>query len=124
MKFDVCRNNKVHYTIGETYLLHIVNVPVNNHLFFKVASHNLMVVLVDASYTIDTLMLTSGQTIDVLLTTNQAKAKYYMFAKVYTTQSESNIDNSTTNAILSYMVSNASTTPIFPDIQFTMTLQL
>lgn len=70
---------------GKTYLLHIVNATVNNHLFFKVSSHNLMVVSVDASYTnpytTDTLMLTSGHNIDVLLIANQAKAKYYMATK-------------------------------------------
>ena len=105
---------------GKTYLLRIVNVAVNNHLFFKVESHNLVVVSVDASYTkpytTDTLMLTSGQTIDVLLTYNQAKVKYYMAAKVYTTQSESNIENSTTTAILRYVGSNASATLIFLDL--------
>lgn len=51
---------------GKTYIRCIVNDAVNNHLFFKVASHNLMVVSVDTSYTkpytIDTLMLTSSQT--------------------------------------------------------------
>ena len=49
---------------GKTYLLLIVNAVVNTRLFFKVASHNLTVVSMDASYTkpytIDTLMLTSG----------------------------------------------------------------
>ncbi|GLJ45708.1 hypothetical protein SUGI_0962010 [Cryptomeria japonica] len=105
---------------GKTYLLCIVNAAVNNHLFFKIASHNLTVVSVDASYTkpytTDILMLTSGQTTDVLLTANQAEARYYMAAKVYTTQSEANIDNTTTTAILGYVGSNSSATPILPDL--------
>ncbi|XP_057832436.2 laccase-3 [Cryptomeria japonica] len=105
---------------GKTYLLRIVNAAVNNHLFFKVASHNLTVVSVDASYTkpytTDILMLTSGQTTDVLLTANQVTAKYYIGAKVYTTQAEANIDNTTTTAIMSYVGSNASATPIIPEL--------
>ncbi|XP_057836596.2 laccase-3-like [Cryptomeria japonica] len=105
---------------GKTYLLRIVNAAVNNHLFFKVASHNLTVVSVDASYTkpytTDILMLTSGQTTDVLPTANQVKAKYYIAAKVYTTQDEGNFDNTTTTAIMSYVGSNASATPICPEL--------
>ncbi|GLJ45693.1 hypothetical protein SUGI_0961720 [Cryptomeria japonica] len=105
---------------GKTYLLRIVNAAVNNHLFFKIASHNVTVVAVDASYTkpytTDILVLSSGQTADVLLTANQAKAKYYMAAKLYTTQSLANIDNTTTTAILSYRGSSSSATPILPDL--------
>ncbi|XP_057867161.1 laccase-12-like [Cryptomeria japonica] len=111
---------------GKTYLLRIVNAAVYNHLFLKVASHNLTVVAMDASYTkpytTDILMLTSGQTIDVLLTANQAEAKYYMAAKVYTIQSEANIDNTTTTAILSYVGSKSSTTPILPEYNDTATV--
>ncbi|GLJ45716.1 hypothetical protein SUGI_0962090 [Cryptomeria japonica] len=104
---------------GKTYLLRLVNATVNNHLFFKIASHNLTVVAVDASYTkpytTDILILSSGQTTDILLTVNQAQAKYSMAAKVYTTMPETNF-NTTTTAILSYVGSNSSATPIFPEL--------
>ncbi|GLJ45687.1 hypothetical protein SUGI_0961650 [Cryptomeria japonica] len=111
---------------GKNYLLRIVNAAVYNHLFFMVASHNLTVVAVDTSYTkpyiTDILVLSSGQIADVLLTANQAKAKYYMAAKVYTTHSEANIDNTTTTAILSYVGSKSSTTPILPEYNDTATV--
>ncbi|GLJ45707.1 hypothetical protein SUGI_0961980 [Cryptomeria japonica] len=112
---------------GKTYLLRIVNAAVNNHLFFKVASHNLTVVAVDASYTkpytTDILVLSSGQTADVLLTANQAEAKYYMAASVYTTQGF--YDKTNTTAILNYVGSNSSATPIglnLPEFNDTATL--
>ncbi|XP_059067394.1 laccase-12-like [Cryptomeria japonica] len=105
---------------GKTYLLRIVNAADNNHLFLKIASHNLTVVAVDASYTkpyrTDILILSSGQTTDVLLIANQAQAKYYMAAKEYTTIPEGNFDNTTTTVILSYVGSNASATPICPEL--------
>ncbi|GLJ51989.1 hypothetical protein SUGI_1104960 [Cryptomeria japonica] len=82
---------------GKTYLLRIVNATVNNHLFFKIASHNLTVVAVDAyytkPYTKDIMLITPGQTTSVLLTANQAIAKYYIAANVYTTQSIGFFDN-------------------------------
>ncbi|XP_057834707.2 laccase-12-like [Cryptomeria japonica] len=112
---------------GKNYLLRIVNAAVNNHLFFKVASHNLTVVAVDASYTkpytTDILVLSSGQTADVLLTANQAEAKYYMTASVYTTQGF--YDKTNTTAILNYVGSNSSATPIglnIPEFNDTATL--
>ncbi|GLJ51988.1 hypothetical protein SUGI_1104900 [Cryptomeria japonica] len=103
---------------GKTYLLRIVNVAVNNHLFFKIASHNLIVVAIDACYTkpyiIDIMLITPCQTADVLLTANQAIAKYYIAANVYTTQSIGFFDNTTTTAILSYVGSHSSATPSLP----------
>ncbi|KAH9294910.1 hypothetical protein KI387_038498, partial [Taxus chinensis] len=105
---------------GKTYLLRIVNAAVNNHLFFKIASHNLTVVGADASYTkpytTDILFITPGQTSDVLLTANQAQGNYYMAASVYTTMAVGNFDNTTTTAIVHYEGSPSSAAPILPQL--------
>ncbi|GLJ51940.1 hypothetical protein SUGI_1103780 [Cryptomeria japonica] len=109
---------KISVQRGKTYLLRIVNAAVNNHLFFKIASHNFTVVALDACYTkpytTDIMLITPGQTADVLLTANQAIAKYYIAANVYTTQSIGFFDNTTTTAILSYVGSHSSATPSLP----------
>ncbi|GLJ52123.1 hypothetical protein SUGI_1108630 [Cryptomeria japonica] len=105
---------------GRTYLLRIVNAALNDHLFFKIASHSFTVVSVDGSYTkpytTDVMMISPGQTTDVLLTANQAPGKYYMAARAYTTQTAGNFDNTTTTAIVNYMGSPSSTTPILPQL--------
>ncbi|GLJ45710.1 hypothetical protein SUGI_0962030 [Cryptomeria japonica] len=60
---------------------------------------------------------------DVLLTANQAEAKYYMATSVYTTQGFYDKTNAT--AILNYVGSNSSATPIglnLPEFNDTATL--
>ncbi|GLJ37011.1 hypothetical protein SUGI_0749940 [Cryptomeria japonica] len=105
---------------GKTYLLRIINAAVNSELFFKIASHNITVVAVDASYTkpytTDVMFIAPGQTADVLLTTNQLPAKYYMAASIYTDQAIGNFDNTTTTAILDYVGSHPSAKPILPQL--------
>ncbi|XP_059068974.1 laccase-12-like [Cryptomeria japonica] len=112
--------SKISVEQGRTYLLRIVNAAVNNHLFFKIASHNLTVVAVDACYTkpytTDIMLISPGQTADVLLTADQPLAKYYIAAKAYTTQAIGSFDNTTTTAILSYVGSPSSATPSFPQL--------
>ncbi|KAL9278043.1 putative laccase [Arabidopsis thaliana] len=72
---------------GKTYLLRIVNAALNTHLFFKIANHNVTVVAVDAVYSTpyltDVMILTPGQTVDALLTADQAIGKYYMATLPY-----------------------------------------
>lgn len=103
---------------GETYLLRIINAALNNHLFFKIANHNLTVVAVDASYTTpyatDVVVLSPGQTSDVLFTADQPPGLYYMAAHPY------NIiplfDNTTTTGVIAYSRANPTTTlmPVLP----------
>nr|CAD1826863.1 unnamed protein product [Ananas comosus var. bracteatus] len=65
---------KVLVEYGKTYLLRVINAAINNELFFAVAGHKLTVVGTDASYTkpftTDFIMITPGQTFDVLLEAN------------------------------------------------------
>ncbi|KAL8162560.1 hypothetical protein V2J09_014049 [Rumex salicifolius] len=70
---------------GKTYLLRIINAAMNEDLVFAVGGHNLTVVGTDAAYIepieTDHIMITSGQTMDVLFVANQATQYYYMEAK-------------------------------------------
>ncbi|XP_022983313.1 laccase-4-like [Cucurbita maxima] len=65
---------------GKTYLLRIINAALNEELFFKVAGHKLTVVEVDATYVkpfkTDTVLITPGQTTNVLLTADRKSGKY------------------------------------------------
>jgi len=103
---------------GETYLLRIVNAALNTGHFFKIADHEFTVVAVDACYTkpykTDVIVISAGQTTDVLLTANQSLGKYYMAARPYNNQAAGNFDNSTTTAILEYIGAKNSTLPILP----------
>ena len=66
--------SKVEVEYGKTYLLRVVNAAINNELFFAVAGHRLTVVGMDAAYTkpytVDTIMITPGQAMDLLLYAN------------------------------------------------------
>jgi laccase len=72
---------------GETYLLRIVNSCLNFGLFFAVANHSLTVVQLDSAYvqpfTVNTVLVAPGQTLDALLTANQSAGRYYMAATPY-----------------------------------------
>ncbi|KAJ9675319.1 hypothetical protein PVL29_024320 [Vitis rotundifolia] len=67
---------------GKTYLLRIINAIMNKEMFFMVASHSLTVVGTDGAYIkpINTsyIMITPGQTMDVLITADQYPSYYYM----------------------------------------------
>ncbi|KAG5550379.1 hypothetical protein RHGRI_015364 [Rhododendron griersonianum] len=100
---------------GVTYLLRIINVALNNELFFKIANHTMTVVAVDACYTnpmvTDVIVITPGQTIDVLLTANQPPASYYMAAHAYDSLG-ANFDKTTTRGIITYGNAASSTAPM------------
>ncbi|KAL3826070.1 hypothetical protein ACJIZ3_022099 [Penstemon smallii] len=102
---------------GMTYLLRIINAALNNELFFRIANHNLSVVAIDASYTdpytTDIVVVSPGQTTDVLFTANQTQGQYYMAAHPYASAAGVPFDNTTTTGIIIY---NGSTTsvPIMP----------
>ncbi|KAK3027893.1 hypothetical protein RJ639_040834 [Escallonia herrerae] len=93
---------------GKTYLLRIINAALNQELFFSVANHTLTVVEVDAVYTkpfrTTAIMITPGQTTNVLLTANQfpdSTGMFVMAARPYLT-SVFPFDNSTTIGFLKY----------------------
>ncbi|WVZ14396.1 hypothetical protein V8G54_011962 [Vigna mungo] len=90
---------------GKTYLFRIINAAMNEEMFFGVANHNLILVGIDGSYTkpLNTsfIMITPGQTMDVLVSTNQPKGLYYIAASPFFDGNDRD-DNSPTTAILEY----------------------
>jgi len=92
---------------GKTYMLRIINAALNDELFFSIAGHPLTVD-VDAVYikpiTLETIIITPGQTTNVLLTTKPSYpgATYYMLAAPYSTARPGTFDNTTVAGILEY----------------------
>eukprot|EP00250_Pteridium_aquilinum_P020581 c24868_g1_i1 orf=135-1919(-) len=72
---------------GRTYLLRLINAALNNEHFFTLAKHNLTVVEADGEYTLPytthTVVLTPGQTLNVLVTADQPPADYFMGMTAY-----------------------------------------
>ncbi|KAM0941210.1 putative laccase [Dioscorea sansibarensis] len=91
---------------GETNLFRIINSALNTELFVSIAGHTMTVVGADASYTkpfkTSVLMLGPGQTTDVLVTTDQPPARYYIAARAYSSAQGVPFDNTTTTAIVQY----------------------
>ncbi|CAK7327631.1 unnamed protein product [Dovyalis caffra] len=92
---------------GKAYLLRMINAALNDELFFSIANHTLTVVEVDAIYVkpfdTDTLLITPGQTTNVLLKTkpHHPNANFFMSARPYVT-GQGPFDNSTVAGILEY----------------------
>ncbi|KAK5770285.1 hypothetical protein PVK06_046435 [Gossypium arboreum] len=92
---------------GKTYLLHLVNAALNDELFFSIANHTLTVVDVDVVYVkpfeTETLLITPGQTTNVILKTKPSypNATFFMTARPYVT-GQGTFDNSTVAGILEY----------------------
>ncbi|XP_078150428.1 laccase-4-like [Carex rostrata] len=92
---------------GKTYLLRIINAALDDELFFSIANHSLTIVEVDAvyvkSFTTKTLLITPGQTTNVLLTTHAQYpgANFFMEARPYVT-GPGTFDNTTVAGILEY----------------------
>ncbi|XP_075650907.1 laccase-14-like [Castanea sativa] len=90
---------------GKTYLLRIINSIMNEEQFFGIAKHNLTVVGSDGAYLkpINTnyIMITPGQTMDVLVTANQSPSLYYIASTPFA-DTTAPYDNTTTTAILQY----------------------
>ncbi|KAH7867028.1 hypothetical protein Vadar_028026 [Vaccinium darrowii] len=103
---------------GETYLLRIINAALNNQLFFKIANHTMTVVAVDATYTdpmlTDVVVITPGQSVDVLLTADQPLASYYMAAHAYDSLGLA-YDETITTGIIMYENATIST-PLMPTL--------
>ncbi|RVW79266.1 hypothetical protein VitviT2T_028318 [Vitis vinifera] len=104
---------------GKMYLLRIINVDMQDILFFSIAKHQITVVGTDASYTKplarDYIAISPGQTIDVLLEANQSPDHYYMAARAYSSAKGVEYDNTTTTAVVQY---NGNYTPSPPSLPF------
>ncbi|KAL5709328.1 laccase [Ranunculus cassubicifolius] len=116
-----CSSNdtfKIDVVRGKTYLLRIINAALNNQLFFKLAGHRLTVVSIDSSYTepydTDVIVVAPGQTTDALFTANQRSGNYYMAASPYSSAPALPFANGTTTAIVHYIGSSSSSTPLLP----------
>lgn len=108
---------------GKTYLFRVINAAMSTEHFFAIAGHRLTVVGTDGSYTkpysTDYLMITPGQTMDLLVTANSAAGgRFYMAARPYmSVVGAADYDTSTTTAILQYAGSRPSgNTPAFPSL--------
>jgi laccase len=95
----------------------------NAELYFAIAEHNLTLVGMDGSYVkpvvTSSLMITPGQTMDILVKANQSpRARYYVGARQYDTVRPDDTDYDQTNAtaILEYSGGSydPSISPIFP----------
>jgi laccase len=110
---------KVDY--GKTYLLRLVNSVQNTDQFFAIADHNLTLVGMDGNYVkpfvTNYLMITPGETMDVLVTANQSSlGQYYMLLSPYFDGQADDFDKSITSAIFQYNGGNYTppSTPAYP----------
>ncbi|KAF5467671.1 hypothetical protein F2P56_011902 [Juglans regia] len=102
---------------GKTYLFRIVNGVMNAEVFFAVAQHNFTVVGMDGHYikpiATDYIMISPGQTMDILLTANQSLGSYYMAARQFSSEdvSVTGFDHANVTAILEYRGNPTSPSP-------------
>ncbi|XP_050290854.1 laccase-2-like [Quercus robur] len=101
---------------GKTYLLRLINAALNDELFFTIANHTFTIVETDAIYIkpikTNILLLTPGQTTNILLKTNpqSPNTTFFILAKPYFT-GMGTFDNTTVAGILEYEnPSNSSST--------------
>ncbi|ESQ40864.1 hypothetical protein EUTSA_v10015612mg [Eutrema salsugineum] len=91
---------------GLQYLLRIINAVMDEELFFAIANHTLTVVAKDGLYlkhfNTSYLMITPGQSIDVLLHANQRSGRYFLAARAYSSAFGAGFDKTITTAILQY----------------------
>ncbi|XP_039067949.1 laccase-4-like [Hibiscus syriacus] len=107
---------------GKTYMLRLINVALNEKLFFKIAGDKLTVGEVDSTYVkpfkIDTIIIAPGQTTNVLVSADQKSGKYLVVASPFM-DSPIAVDNFTATATLHYSdtLANTSTTLTTPPPQ-------
>ncbi|XP_078165870.1 putative laccase-9 [Carex rostrata] len=126
--FMPCSSNdtfKVQVQQGKMYLLRVINAAMENEFFFAVSGHNVTVVGTDGSYTKpyvnEFIMITPGQTMDLLLWANQyqnstSPFRYYIIASLFFDGSSiAPRDANRTVAILEYKTNNSmsSITPVY-----------
>ncbi|XP_078170389.1 putative laccase-9 [Carex rostrata] len=129
--FMPCSSNdtfKVQVEQGKMYLLRVINAAMENAFFFAVSGHNVTVVGTDASYTKpyvnEFIMITPGQTMDLLLWANQFQKssspfRYYIIAALYFDgSSAASRDANMTVAILEYKTNHSapSIRPVFTSL--------
>ncbi|XP_059631467.1 putative laccase-9 [Cornus florida] len=109
--FCDCSNGTTYRRVidyGKTYLLRIVNAGMNADIFFAIAEHNIAVVGMDGNYlkpiATPYIVISPGQTMDVLLTANQSLGHYYMATRTYFTgyRNFDYYDKTNATAILEY----------------------
>ncbi|MCO5575882.1 hypothetical protein L7F22_029688 [Adiantum nelumboides] len=104
---------------GKTYMLRVVNAAMNGEMFVSVAGHKLTVVEVDATYTkpleVDYVLITPGQTTNVLLKADQAVGRYYLAARPYIAPNVT-LDNTTTTAVIAYEGASKASRPAMPKL--------
>ncbi|GFS46721.1 laccase 14 [Actinidia rufa] len=103
---------------GKTYLLRVINAIMNEEVFFGLAKHNLTVIGMDGAYIkplkTDYIIITPGQTMDILFTANRSPSHYYMAARASAAVA---YDNTTTTAVVKYSGNyTAPSTPTFPSL--------
>lgn len=88
----------------KTYLLRLINAGINMESFFTIANHRLTIVEVDGEYTkpftTERVMLVPGQTMNVLVTADQAIGKYSIAMGPY--ESAKNVKFQNTSAIANF----------------------
>ncbi|XP_078446125.1 laccase-15-like [Wolffia australiana] len=105
---------------GRRYLLHLVNAALNEELFFAIARHRLLLVGADGSYLkpylTEYVMISPGQTMDLILEANQCSSEeYYMAARAFSSAAAVAYDNTTATAVLKYSGEGRSgRRPVFP----------
>ncbi|KAI3824306.1 hypothetical protein L1987_05761 [Smallanthus sonchifolius] len=104
---------------GKKYMLRIVNAALNDELFFAIAGHNMTVVEIDEVYTkpfmTNALLIAPGQTMNVLVSANQAPGRYFMAVRPFQDVSIP-IDNKTATAILQYKNVPTTVIPTLPHL--------
>ncbi|KAJ7968161.1 Laccase [Quillaja saponaria] len=95
---------KVDY--GKRYLLRTVSAIMDEEMFFGIAKHKLTVVGKDGCYLkpikTDYVMITPGQSMDILLEANQPPSHYFMAARSYSSAVGAGFDNTTTTGTVIY----------------------
>ncbi|RDX99168.1 Laccase-7, partial [Mucuna pruriens] len=111
---------KVKVKQGKTYMLRIINAALNAQHFFKVANHTMTVVAIDACYTkhynTDIIVLAPGQTVDVLLRTNQPVGSYYMVFNPYNSAPGVGLNANMTRGVIEYEHATSGEKPVMPDL--------
>ncbi|KAK4800727.1 hypothetical protein SAY86_021214 [Trapa natans] len=105
---------------GKTYLLRTINAVMNEEMFFGIANHTLTVVGMDGAYlkpiTVEYVMITPGQTMDILVKANRPRSHYYIEASPFADTNAPN-DTSSTTAIFQYRGSyTPPATPFLPSL--------
>ncbi|KAJ6297363.1 hypothetical protein OIU78_022993 [Salix suchowensis] len=107
-QYECSAENTYRYQVsyGKTYLLRVINAVMNEEQFFGIAGHSLTVVGQDAAYikpiTTNYIMITPGQTMDILVSANRTPSDYYMASRSFADGNGPPFDNTTTTAILQY----------------------